>query len=199
MMRIGGGLTRAVAASAVVAFGLAFGAPMLLAQQTEPALTWRDAVKVLAEERTFAESGAGLLKTYAKDDQAALIEGQKLYAGAKARFDGLIEQLLLDLAEDRNPEESPDMKVVVDAAVETRLAFSRHVEATLSDRQDGTPKNAWVDALAKGAGEIVAALIDGGIKIYQTYQEASAVRRETIATRVEQQRWRTFSEVEAAL
>ena len=56
-----------------------------------------------------------------------------------------------------------------------------------------------VDALAKGAGEIAAALIDGAIKIYETYQEANAVCRETIATRVEQQRWRTFSEVEAAL
>jgi len=197
MMRIGGGSTRAVVANGVVAFGLAFGAPALLAQETEPALTWRDAVRVLAEERTFAESGAGLLKTYAKNDRA-LIEGQKLYAEAKAKFDGLIEQLLLDLAEDRNPEDSPDMKVVVDQAVETRLAFSRHVDATLPD-VEGKPKNVLVDALAKGAGEIIAALIDGGIKIYQTYQEANAVRRETIATRVEQQRWRAFSEVEAAL
>lgn len=196
MMMIGG-LARSVVASGVVAFGLAFGASTLLAQETEPALTWRDAVKVLAEERTFAESGAGLLKTYAKDDQAALIEGQKLYAEAKARFDGLIEQLLLDLVEDRSPEDSPEMKVVVDAAVETRLAFSRHVDATLPDLEGG--KNILVDALAKGAGEIVAALIDGGIKIFETYQGASLVRREAIATRVEQQRWRAFSEVEAAL
>ena len=100
-------------------------------------------------------------------------------------------------AEGRNPEEWPDMKVVVDAAVETRLAFSRHVEATLPDLEGS--RNVLVDALAKGAGEIIAALIDGGIKIFETYQDASAVRRETIATRVEQQRWRTFSEVEAAL
>src|SRR4051794_17563998 len=80
-------------------------APSVVATDAPPAaaMTLRDAVGRLAEERTFAESGAGLLKKYAAQDQSALIEGQKLYARAKAAFDGVIEQLLLDVDEDQNP------------------------------------------------------------------------------------------------
>ena len=67
------------------------------------AINWQEAAGILAEERSFAESDAGLLKTYAAADQAALLQGQRLYAQAKAASDGLIARFLVVLADDRDP------------------------------------------------------------------------------------------------
>jgi hypothetical protein len=179
---------------------------MLIGQVADPppaaladasTLTLRDAIGRLAQERDFAESGAGLLKKYAAQNPAALVKGQKLYAEAKAAFDGLIEQLLTDLAKDEDPESSAELRTTVDSAAEKRLTFSRHVDAVLPNLE-GT-KNVIVDALAKSVGEIVTGLIDGGIKIWQEFRRGDEQRRKAVATRVEAQRWRAFAEVEPAV
>lgn len=172
--------------------------PSAVAADAPPAaMTLRDAIGQLRQERDFAETGAGLLKTYAAQNPSALIKGQKLYAEAKAAFDGLIEQLLLDLDQDQDPGASAGLKTAIDAAAEKRLAFSRHVDAVVPD-QDGA-KNIVVDALVKGVGEIVKDLLDGGIEIWKEFRRGDQERRNAVATRVKAQRWRAFADVEPAI
>src|SRR6516162_6868081 len=52
--------------------------------------TFSEAIGLLSQERSYAESGAAIVKRYAPND----IETRRLYADAKGAFDSLIEQLL---------------------------------------------------------------------------------------------------------
>lgn len=183
-------MRRCVFACGLLLIGLTLGVPA----SAESPTNWRDAVRLLAEEKTYAESGAGLLKAYVQD-QAAVIEGRRLYDAARAKSSGLIEQLIVDLASDENPENSAELTALIEEAVAKRVAFSEHVDASLPDTSDNA-KNVLIDALAKGAGDIVAALIEGGIKIWETVKKSDENRRNTIMERVQQQRWRTYSEIQ---
>ena len=83
----------------------------LLAQ---PAGAWAqtgfsDAIGVLASERSLAEQGAAFVKGHAPDD----IDAHALYAQAKAAFDGLIEQLLADVAQGDDPQVTADFRAQV--------------------------------------------------------------------------------------
>jgi hypothetical protein len=157
------------------------------------AINWQEAAGILAEERSFAESDAGLLKTYAAADQAALLQGQRLYALAKAASDGLIARFLVVLTDDRDPAGADDLKQAAEQAFVTRLAFSQHVNDTLPDLR-GT-KNVLLDALAKPASDLVKALIDGGIAIWKEYRRANQLRRSTLRAQLEQHRWRAFTDL----
>jgi hypothetical protein len=157
------------------------------------AINWQEAAGILAEERTFAESDAGLLKTYAAADQAALLRGQRLYAEAKAASDGLIARFLVILADDRDPGSADDLKQAAERAFVARLAFSRHVNDALPDLR-GT-KAVLLDALAKPATDLVKALIDGGIEIWKEYRRGNELRRSTLRAQLEQHRWRAFTDL----
>ena len=159
-------------------------------------MNWQEAAGLLAEERNFAESGAGFLKTYAAKNQAVLLRGQKLYAEAKAASDGLIERFLVVLVENRDPGGAADLKQAAEHAFVTRLAFSRHVDEVLPDLA-GT-KSVLLDALAKPVVDLVKGLIEGGIAIWKEFRRADELKRHTIATRIEAQRWRAFAAIEPA-
>ncbi|NBQ70798.1 MAG: hypothetical protein EBU46_18985 [Nitrosomonadaceae bacterium] len=51
-----------------------------------------------------------LLNQYGKNNQAVYVQGIVQYTQAKAKFDGLIEQLKADLIGDRDPGQSPDFQ-----------------------------------------------------------------------------------------
>ena len=89
----------------------------VLCHGAEP--TFSEAIGLLSQERTYAESGAALVKQYAPSD----IEARRLYADAKGAFDGLIEQLLADLAQNNDPEVSAAFRERIDAAAVKRVAF----------------------------------------------------------------------------
>src|SRR4051795_9808972 len=114
-------LIAAALAGLVAAAARAQDAPISLGQ----------AVGRLARERSFAESGAGLLKAYAGRDAAAMARGQQLYAAAKAASDGLVERLLVAVREGDDPGRSADREAAMSEAVERRVTFSRHVEGHL--------------------------------------------------------------------
>jgi hypothetical protein len=97
----------------------------------DEAPTLSEAIGRLSRERTLAEDGASQLKRFAADDRAAQIEGEQLYAAARADFNGLIEQLLSDLDQGVMPQGSANMERELEAMVEKRLAFSRHVDAAI--------------------------------------------------------------------
>jgi hypothetical protein len=157
------------------------------------AINWQEAAGILAEERSFAESDAGLLKTYAAQNQAALFQGQRLYAEAKAASDGLVARLLAVLADDRDPASADDLKQSAERAFVARLAFSQHVNDALPDLR-GT-KSVLLDALAKPATDLVKALIEGGIAVWKEYHRGNELRRATLRAQLEQHRWRAFTDL----
>ena len=90
---------------------------------SSPGYTHGEIMRTLAEEKTLGEQGASLLNQYAKDNQALYVQGIMLYAQAKAKFDGLIEQLKADLVDGRRPDKSPGFEEALQRAVEQRKAF----------------------------------------------------------------------------
>jgi hypothetical protein len=156
--------------------------------------TLAEAVGTFGQERTFAEDGAATLKALAPQD----FEGRQLYAQAKAAFDGLIEQLLADLAQNRDPNLSPVFRERLEAAVNKRVAFSQHVDQAV---KAGLPKGAkpgLLAALAQIPAALVKELFAGGISIWREWRSAGKDRRDQITTRLEALRWRQFADIEAA-
>lgn len=159
----------------------------------EPTIGLSQAVGRLARERSFAESGAGLLKQFAAKNRAAMIQGQRLYADAKASFDELIVQLQTDLDLGTTPAGSAALRIALETAVERRLAFSRHVDTSVKLEPGAKP--AILDALAGGAGEVITSVLQAAVAIWKDYRAGDDLRRKSIATQLEAQRWKAFGEV----
>jgi hypothetical protein len=162
---------------------------------------YRDAVDQLAQEKTLAESCASILKTFADDDPMARIQGQRLYARAKADVDGLIALLVVDLAEDRSPADVPELRQRLETVPRQRQTLCEHVDAAVGAKlraQGEGARNFWVDMLTAGIGDAVGSLIEAGVDIWQEYRRADEVRRQTIASQIEATRWRDYAEVPKA-
>ena len=173
--------------------GLVAGARSAFGQ--EPTIGLSQAVGRLARERSFAEGGVGMLKQFAVGNQAAMIRGRQLYDDARAAFEELIVQLQTDLDQGTTPEGSAALRMALEAAVERRLAFSRHVDASVKIEPGDKP--AILDALAGGAGDIVTGVLQAAVAIWKEYRAGDELRRKSIATRLEAQRWKAFGEVAA--
>lgn len=160
-------------------------------------MAWREAIGTLERERTLGESGARLLKQYLGGDAAALAQGEARYATARAAFDALIGQLLVDLAEKRSPEESGDLEAAIEAAVAEREAFSRHVAAQLPDTtgQRGVFETLVVGELIQPAVDLVVGLIGAGVEIWKEWHRRDEIRREALKSQVEATRWRRFEDI----
>jgi hypothetical protein len=158
----------------------------------------RTAVDRLAQEKTLAESCVTILKTFADNDPMARVQGQRLYARAKADVDGLIAQLLVDLAEDRSPADVPELSRRLAALPEQRQALCHHVDAAVGQAlraQEEGARGPWLDLLTAGLGDAVGSLIEAGVEIWKEYRRADEIRRQTIAAQVQAQRWRDYVEV----
>jgi hypothetical protein len=169
----------------------------VLCHGAEP--TFSEAIGLLSQERTYAESGAAIVKQYAPND----IEARRLYADAKGAFDGLIEQLLADLAQNNDPELSAAFRERIDAAAVKRVAFSRRVDEVV---KPSVPEGArpailvtLAEALAKAPAELIKQLFDGGMTIWKEWRGVSTERRKQITTRIEARRWKPFAEIAPAL
>jgi hypothetical protein len=153
------------------------------------------AIRRLAEERSQAEAAVSLLKKLEPDD----LQGRALYAQAKAGFDGLIEQLLADLAQGQDPDVSPAFRASLDAAAAKRAAFGAHANAVVKAHLPAGARPAWLAAIAQIPGDLVKAVSDSGIAIWREWRGANAERRRDIAARVEAQRWKPWTDIPAAL
>jgi hypothetical protein len=154
-----------------------------------------EAVGLLSQERSYAESGAALAKRYAPDD----IEARRLYANARAAFDGLIAQLLADLALNRDPQLSGMFRDRLDIAVRQRFTFSEHVNDLLKRGVPDGAKPALIDALAKLPVELIKELLDGGMAIWKEWREVDSERRKQLITLIEAQRWKPFSDISSSI
>ena len=174
--------------SIVIAAWLAIGAVNARAQDG-----FSQMLGTLGRERSLAEAGVSIIKHYAPED----IDGRLKYAQAKSAFDGLIDQLLADLAQGKDPDVSTEFRAKVQSAVDSRTAFSNQVAMVIKTKVPPGAKAGWPDLLAAGGavGELVGDLISGGIKIWQAWQQASGARRDRLTARLSEQRWKQFADI----
>jgi hypothetical protein len=172
---------------------IAAGAWATTAAAQEPGLS--EAIGRLAQERSQAEEVAALLKKFESGD----MDGRALYAQAKAAFDGLIEQLLTDLAQGRDPKVSPAFRASLDAAAAKRAAFGAHVDAVVKAHVPVGGKPGWLALLGQDPAELVKAVTKSGVTIWHEWRTADAERRRDIAARIEAQRWKPWTDIPAAL
>ena len=69
--------------------------------------------------------------TFAERAPMARVQGERLYARAKADMDGLVRLLTADLATERSLAESPELQHRLEAVMAQRRALCRHVDAAV--------------------------------------------------------------------
>ena len=157
---------------------------------------WRQAVDRLAQEKALAEGCASVLKTFADDAPMARVQGQRLYARARADMDGLLALLIMDLASERSPAEIPDLSQRLETVPEQRRALCRHADATI-----GTALRQHRNAaalLAAGSGATTSSLINAAVQIWKAYRAADQVSRAAIISGIEAARWLAYAAVPVA-
>jgi hypothetical protein len=152
-----------------------------------------DLLGQLGGQKSAAESGVALLKRWVKKP-AAIIQGQKLYGEAKAASDEAIDYLLGAFRLGEKPD-AEALRHKVEVVAERRLAFSRHVDASLPPEARGKKD---VLGLGQAAGDIVKTLVTSSVDVWKTLRASDDARRETLQHQVEAERWRSFGEVPAA-
>ena len=160
--------------------------------------SWRQAVDRLAQEKVLAEGCASILKSFADHAPMARVQGQRLYARAKADMDGLVALLIIILTTERSPAETPGVGQRLEAVAAQRRALCRHVDAaagTAVRQQFGRIRAA--DLLAQGSADAVRSMIDAAVQIWQAYRGADQVDREAIISGIEAARWPPYTEVPA--
>jgi hypothetical protein len=161
--------------------------------------SWTQAVDRLAREKVLAEGCASILKTFADDAPMARVQGQRLYARARADMDGLVGQFIADLAGARSLAEAPALRWRLEAVVGQRRTLCRHADAAVGAafrRQRGGTRGA--DLLAEGNGYAVGSMLDVAVQVWTAYRQADRVGREAIISRIEAMRWLPYDEVPAA-
>jgi hypothetical protein len=150
----------------------------------------------------LAESCASILKTFAENDPMARVQGQRLYARAKADVDGLVALLIVDLAGDRSPADVPELTQRLEAVPKQRQALCEYVDAAVGNvvraQAEATRDGLLAALLTQGIGDAVGSTIEAGVEIWREYRRADEVRRQTIASQIEATRWRDYAEVPKA-
>ena len=157
---------------------------------------WRQAVDRLAHERTLAEGCVSLLKTFADRDPMGRVQGQRLYARARADVDGLIALLKVDLAGDRAPAAIPELRYRLEAVPRQRQALCQHVDAAVGTAAREQPERSHaVELLTEGAADAASSLLDATVQIWKEYRRAGDAGRERIVAAIEGTRWRDYADV----
>lgn len=177
-----------IAASAVL--GMCFSAG---AAPPQPALTFADAIAIMAEKRSAAEGSVALLKRYRPQD----FEARRLYAKAKAAFDGVIGQLQADLASAKSPKLTPKFRQRLEDAAKRAHAFGSHADKALDETVPPGSKSV-LRALVGELDKLITAIVNGGIAIFKKADGVGERRRKDMAARIEQERWLAFGDIEAA-
>jgi hypothetical protein len=159
---------------------------------------WPEAVDRLAREKTLAESCAAILKTFADGAPMARVQGERLYARARADVDGLVRLFIADLASERPLAESPELRHRLEAVVAQRRALCRHVDAAVGATLRAQPGRAGVaDLLAQGSSDSKSFMIDAAVQIWNAYRQADQAGRAAIVARIEAVRWLPYGEIPA--
>jgi hypothetical protein len=158
---------------------------------------WRQAVDLLAREKTLAEGCAALLKSFADDAPMARVQGQRLYARAKADMDGLIGLLIADLARERPLAAARELRQRLDVVAAQRRTLCRQTDAAVGMALSQHSARAG-DRLADGSGDALSPVIEAAVQIWQAYRAADQAGRAAIISRIEAARWLAYAELPAA-
>jgi hypothetical protein len=150
-----------------------------------------DGIPVMEHEKSMAETYLPILNLYGPKNTELYADGIRLYAEAKADFDGLITQLEVELDQPRPPSQSHALKDDLNKAVAKRVAFTSFVEGKLLPHTEGAQKGI-VDAFVKGAGELTKELTNACIAIWREYRSASEARKKDLRQDLEFLRWPPF-------
>jgi hypothetical protein len=176
---------------------MAAGAALLLSQAAAAADGWQSAIDRLADERILAEGCASILKSAAVNHPMVRVQGQRLYARAKADVDGMIALLVADLAADRAPADSPELRHRLESVPRQRQGLCRHVQAALeaSANQRDESASRPVDLLVRADDTSQGGLVEAALAIWQAYRTGDEARRRTIISELENARWLPYAEV----
>lgn len=159
----------------------------------QSSLTFADAIAIMAEKRSAAEGSVALLKRYRSRD----FEARRLYARAKAAFDGVIGQLQADLASARSPQLTPRFRQRLEEAAQRAHEFGVYADKAL-DKTVPPGSKSVLRALVGELDKLITAIVDSGIAIFQEADRVGKRRRSEMAARIEQERWRAFSDIAAS-
>jgi len=178
---------------------LATGAALMSSPQMALAqgVSWRQALDRLAREKALAEGCASVLKIFADGAPMARVQGERLYARAKADADGLIALLLGDLADERSPANVPELRQRLEAMPRQRQALCRHVDLAIgaAAREQGA-RSRSINLLSQGASD-AGSLVEAAVAIRNAYRGADAAQREAIDAAIMTVRWRPYALVPA--
>ena len=170
---------------------IAAGAVLLVAPPAiAPASGWRTALDRLAEEKTLAESCAAILKSSAVDHPMARVQGERLYARAKADADGLIALLVVDLAGARSPADIPVLRQRLETVPRQRQALCRHVDAAVGP---GAGERGARALLGRGTSSPDSSLVEAAEVLWTAYRRADAADRGAMDAAVAAARWRPYA------
>ncbi len=152
------------------------------------------AIQLLANEQSLAESYAFILHEFGKEDLSNYATGIRLYADAKAKFDGLIEQLKYDVRSSQSPAASTTLDIKLNQAAKHWVAFTDFVTEEII-RDDPGKKNPVIIAGIAAAPDLIKALSEVGKTIWQEYRDADQQQKQEILDQLESMKWKGFSEI----
>jgi hypothetical protein len=171
----------------------------VLSPQVQAQSAYDVAVRIFKREQTLGETGAGLLKNYAKADAALLGRGIMLYASAQADFNGLLEALKAALIKGEDLAGSQYYQDALTAAVKKRVAFTDFVNDKVLPQIPEDSRSVWAvfanPEFLKGAGELLKVLEDAGLEIWREYREVDKEYRQQITGQIESLEWRPYQDV----
>jgi hypothetical protein len=175
-------------------FAIAAGAVLLVAQAAAEEIGWRTAVARLAQEKVLAEGCISILKSSSVGHPMARVQGERLYARAKADADGLIALLKTSLVDDRSPADSPELRQRLKTIPRQRQALCRQVRAALGASADAQGESTS-GLLDRGSDEAPGPLAEAALQIRQTHRHGGGTHRGTITLELEATRWLPYAEV----
>jgi hypothetical protein len=152
------------------------------------------AMRILAEEKSLAESYSSILNEFGKENPKSYAEGIALYAKAKAKFDGFIEQLKFNLMENDFVNQSADFNAELAQAAEQRFAFTDFVDKAIIGDDPGRKNPLAKEAIAT-LPELIQSLTNLGHTIWKEYRSTKKERQQEILNQLDSMKWRNFSEI----
>ena len=128
----------------------------------------------------------------AKDNAALYVRGIRLYADAKAEFDGLIAELKFDLQDGQDPAKSAKFTEALKQAAEKRVAFTSFVSAEIDKLPGARP---GLPDVIQAVPELVKAITDAGLSIWSAFRQARKESRDAILNELDHLEWRSFAEL----
>ena|ERR1700736_860015 len=154
--------------------------------------TFADAIRLFAHEKSAAEQYGVILVTLGKNNVALYLQGIKLYADAKAEFDGLIAELRFDLQSGQEPATSAKFNEALKAAAEKRVAFTSFVSDEIAKLQGARP---GLPDVIQVVPDLVKAITEAGLSVWKTYHQAAKERRDAILNELDQVKWQSFAQL----